>query len=198
MGLLKNLLGTIVDEVQKRNKENANVKTADARVFEDIKTRFGGVNEESTRSRADVYKDYLEKLKQIQQENEASQEVETADKSVFDDFVQEIGKLETRVESQSAGQAPVIDFKTSPPRSADHASGGVQAMTNSSGGSLQMRLNPDMGAPKSNVFVPDQSLLRVLKYSDNSIILDGQSSRFALVDYNGTQGWVLEKYLNFN
>lgn len=197
MGLLKNLLGTIVDEVQKRNQENANVKTADARVFEDIRQKFGGVSEDSGRSRADVYKDFMEKLKQSQQENEASQEVETADKSVFDDFVQEIGRLETRVESQTAGQAPVIDFKTSPSPSAS-AGAGVQAMTNSGGGSLQMRQGPDMGAPKFDIWVPDSSLLRVLKYSDNSIILDGAKSRFALVDYNGQQGWVLEKYLNFN
>lgn len=196
MGLLKNLLGTIVDEVQKRNQANANVKTADTRVFEDIKAKFGGVDEGSTRSRADVYKDFMDKLKQAQQENEASVEVETADKSVFDDFVQEIGKIETRVESQTAGQAPVIDFNTEPRPS--ESSAGVQAMTNSSGGSLQMRQGPDMGAPKFDIWVPDSTLLRVLKYSDNSIILDGQSSRFALVDYNGQQGWVLEKYLNFN
>lgn len=197
MGLLKNLLGTIVDEVQKRNQENANVKTADSRVFEDIKAKFGGVDEGSSRSRADVYKDFLEKLKQAQQENEASPEIETADKSVFDDFVEEIGRIETRVESQSAGKAPVIDFKTAP-RASEPVSEGAQAMTNSGGGSLQMRQGPDMGAPKFDFWVPDSSLLRVLKYSDNSIILDGQPSRFALVDYNGQQGWVLEKYLNFN
>lgn len=197
MGLLKNLLGTIVDEVQKRNRDNANVKTADTRVFEDIKQKFGGVDEGSTRSRADVYKDFLEKIKQAQSENEASTEVETADKSVFDDFVQEIGKIETRVESQTAGQAPVIDFNRAP-SSSQPTEEGVQAMTNSSGGSLQMRQGPDMGAPKFDLWVPDSTLLRVLKYSDNSIILDGQESRFALVDYNGQQGWVLEKYLNFN
>jgi len=196
MGLLKNLLGKVVEEVQNRNRDNANVKTADTRVFDDIRQRFGGVSEDSGRSRADVYKDFLDKLKQAQVDNEASQEVETADKSVFDDFVQEIGKLETRVESQTAGQAPVIDFKTAP-RAAEPVSAGVQAMTNS-GGSLQMRQGPDMGAPKFDLWVPDSSLLRVLKYSDNSIILDGAESRFALVDYNGQQGWVLEKYLNFN
>ena len=195
MGLLKNILGNIVDEVQKRNRENANVKTADSRVFEDLKTKFGGVNEDTGRSRADVYKDFMDKLREAQKENEASTEVETADSSVFTDFVEEIGRIETRVESQSAGQAPVIDFKTS----AGNAAGiGEEAITNSSGGSLQMRLNPDMGAPKSDVFVPDQSLLRVLKYSDNKIILDGAETRFALVDYNGTRGWVLERYLNFN
>jgi len=198
MGLLKNLLGKVIEEVQTRNRENANVKTADTRVFDDIRQKFGGVNEDTGRSRSDVYKDFLEKLKQAKVENEASQEVETADNSVFDDFVQEIGKLETRVESQTAGQAPVIDFKTSPPRPAEPAAVGVEAMTNSNGGALQMRQGPDMGSPKFEIWVPDSTLLRVLKYSDNSIILDGAPSRFALVDYNGQQGWVLEKYLNFN
>lgn len=197
MGILKNLLGNIVDEVQKRNRDNANVKTADTRVFEDIKTKFGGVSEDSGRSRSDVYKDFMDKIREAQQENEANQDVETADSSVFKDFVEQIGKIESRVEPQNRGQAPVIDFNTSTPQS---SSGGVgkQAMTNSMGGSLQMRLNPDMGAPKSDVYVPDQSLLRVLKYSDTSVVLDGAETRFALVEYNGTRGWVLEKYLNFN
>lgn len=198
MGLLKNVLTSIISEVQKRNTENQNVKTANPRVFEEVQMKLSDAdNQSSTRSRADLYKDYMEKIREAQRENEASQEVETADKSVYDDFLQEIERLKTRVEPMDSGKAPDIDFGTPQAPSASNAAG-VQAMTNSMGGSLQMRQSPDMGAAKFQVFVPDQTLIRVIEYSNNSIILDGQESRFALVDFNGQRGWVLEKYLNFN
>lgn len=198
MSLLKNVLTTIIKQVQKKNNDNPNVTTANPRVFEDVQRKLEAADSQpTTRNRADLYKDYMEKIREAQRENEASQEVETADKSVYDDFLQEIERLKTGVELPNAGKAPDLDFGTPQAPSAGSALG-VQAMTNSQGGSLQMRQSPDMGAPKSQVFVPDQTLIRVVEYSDNSIILDGQESRFALVDFNGQRGWVLEKYLNFN
>ncbi len=72
------------------------------------------------------------------------------------------------------------------------------AMTNSMGGSLQLRAKADMGSPMTQVFVPDRSQIRVLGFSSHSINLDGKDVRFALVDYNGQQGWTFESYLNFN
>lgn len=199
MSLLKNVLSTIITQVQKRNQENPNVTTANPRVFEDVQRKLEVADSQpvTTKSRADLYKDYMEKIREAQRENEASQEVETADKSVYDDFLQEIERLKTGVQHQDAGKAPDLDFGKPQAPSAGSALG-VQAMTNSMGGSLQMRQSPDMGAPKSQIFVPDQTLIRVIEYSNNSIVLDGQESRFALVDFNGQRGWVLEKYLNFN
>jgi len=198
MSILKNVLTTIIKQVQKRNNDNPNVTTANPRVFEDVQRKLEDAdNQPTTSSRADLYKDYMEKIKEAQIENEASQEVETADKSVYDDFLQEIERLKTGVEIPNAGQAPDLDFGTPQAPSAAGAVG-VQAMTNSKGGSLQMRQTPSMGSPKSHIFVPDQTLLRVIEYSNNTIILDGQETRFALIDFNGQRGWVLEKYLNFN
>lgn len=72
------------------------------------------------------------------------------------------------------------------------------AMTDSMGGSLQLRAKADMGSPMTTVFVPDRSQIRVLGFSSHSINLDGKDVRFALVDYNGQQGWTFESYLNFN
>lgn len=198
MSILKNVLTTIIKQVQKRNNDNPNVTTANPRVFEDVQRKLEDAdNQPTTSNRADLYKDYMEKIKEAQIENEASQEVETADKSVYDDFLQEIERLKTGVEIPNAGQAPDLDFGT-PQAPSTAGAVGVQAMTNSKGGSLQMRQNPSMGSPKSHIFVPDQTLLRVIEYSDNTIILDGQETRFALIDFNGQRGWVLEKYLNFN
>lgn len=75
---------------------------------------------------------------------------------------------------------------------------GQMALTNSNGGSLQLRVNPDMGAPMTKVFVPDASMIRVLGYSDHSVNLDGRDVRFVLVEYDGQKGWTFESYLNFN
>ncbi len=71
------------------------------------------------------------------------------------------------------------------------------AITDSMGGSLQLRTNADFGAPMTQIFVPDRSQLRVLGFSSHSINLDGKDVRFALVDYNGQQGWTFESYLRF-
>jgi len=74
---------------------------------------------------------------------------------------------------------------------------GSQAMTNSTG-SLALRQTPDMGSQQLNIRVPNKSLLNILEYSENAIILDGKRSRFVLVEYQGQSGWILESYLNFN
>ncbi len=71
------------------------------------------------------------------------------------------------------------------------------ATTDSMGGSLQLRTNADFGAPMTQIFVPDRSQIRVLGFSAHSINLDGKDVRFALVDYNGQQGWTFESYLRF-
>lgn len=71
-------------------------------------------------------------------------------------------------------------------------------MTNSMGGSLSLRAQPDMGAPVHSIRVPDNSLVKVLKYSENSIRLDGKDTRFVLVQVGDQEGWLLESYLNFN
>ncbi len=186
-----NVLVNALKKIAQKNNDNPEVKTADPVVFEQVQQKWEAVEntETSSRSRADVYKDYREKILEAQRENEASSEVETADKSVFTDMLEEIERIQSGgVQSQQPHQAPKIDFPST--------SGLGVAMTNS-GGSIQMRMAPDMGAAKADVWIPNQSGLRVLEYSKNTIILDGQTSRFALVDFQGKQGWVLEKYLNF-
>lgn len=78
-----------------------------------------------------------------------------------------------------------------------HVQNAPVAMTDSMGGSLQLRTNADFGAPMTQIFVPDRSQIRVLGFSAHSINLDGKDVRFALVDYNGQQGWTFESYLRF-
>lgn len=73
---------------------------------------------------------------------------------------------------------------------------GSMVNTNSNGGSLQMRVDPHMGAGTLTTRVPSNASIRVLEYSDqNKINLDGQVSGWYKVDYQGQQGWLLAAYL---
>lgn len=219
---LKDLFGEILKNVAKKNKDDAHVKTADPRVFEAVKKKVEHkeYNIPSGGRRSEVFDDYMEKIRQAKNENIADPEIETADNSVFDDLLKEISDLKQKVNAQESapGAAPLrqhiptletlpgVDpiLRSDAPQPSSQPSApvvdevGMQAMTNSQGGSLQLRAEPSMGAQSIDVRVPDRTLLRVLKYSDNSIMLDGRKSRFALVDFNGQRGWVLENYLNFN
>ena len=134
-------------------------------------------------------------------EASADPNVETADKSVFEDMLKEIEALKAKVAAQeNAAPAPPV-FESTPapaPTPAPSAPAEVMAMTNSNSGSLALRAKPDMGAPINTIRVPDNSLIRVIEYSDKSIILDGQETKFVLVEFDGQTGWILDSYLNFN
>lgn len=219
MGIF-DVFGQILKNVANKNEQDENVKTADPVVFEEVKRKCEEVDEcapEGT-SRSDIYRDYAKKVEEAQRENEASAEVETADKSVFADLMAELERMQNE---ESAGQSntgpgagaaetvfvpPVFNspvyndagVQNEPVRQEEPIINmGSQAMTNSPG-SLELRAEPNMGAAKSSIRVPNKTLLKILQYSDNAIMLDGKRSRFVLVDFNGHQGWILESYLNFN
>ncbi len=214
MGIF-DVFGEIIKQVSKKNKEDDKVKTADPVVFDEVKKKLETVeaNIPSGGRRADVYRDYQEKVREAQRENEANPEVETADSTVFDDLLAEIKKMQEQDQQgqsempQPTHEAPVyvppiqrgpLESQTQPnipsPKAPNY---GSQAMTNSPG-SLALRQAPDMGAQQMNIRVPNKSLLNILEYSENAIILDGKRSRFVLVEYQGQRGWILESYLNFN
>lgn len=193
------LLGKLLKQVAKSNNDNPEVKTADPVVFEEMQKKFENLEtqEETQRSRGDLYKDYYEKVKEAQVENEASPTVETADASVYDQMMKEIEKLKEQVNSQNNAQANIPQYDNSG-SSAPSTNMESRAMTNSMGGSLQIRTAPNMGAESLHVRIPDETIINVLEYSDNKIILDGRESRFVKIEFNGQTGWVLENYLNFN
>lgn len=188
------VLAGILKNVANRNKEDIEVKTADPVVFEELKKKFEKVESVETETREESIYDILNKrVDEARVENEANPEVETADSSVYDTIMKEIEKY------RNSGGTPASEPQATQGYEPPSSSGIMQAMTNSSGGSLQIRQSPDMGAPvHQTVRIPDSSLISVLQYSDNKIILDGRESRFALIEYNGVRGWVLENYLNFN
>lgn len=196
MGLFE-VFGQIIKQVADKNKADEKVETAEPIVFEEVKRKVEEVEQDSkTRSRGDMYKDYYKKVEEAKRENEANPEVKTADASVFDDLLKELDNLRTANENneQTEGQTPDV-FATPQPQPT--RTYGAQAFTNS-GGSLQLRSEPQMMASKLNVYVPDATVLNILQYSENKIILDGKPSRFVLVEHQGQQGWILESYLNFN
>lgn len=216
MGIF-DVFGQILKNVANKNEQDEQVKTADPVVFEEVKRKCEEVDEcaPEGRSRADMYRDYAEKVKEAQRENEASAEVETADKSVFSDLMAELERMQNEESTGQSNTGPTEEAVFIPPvftspvydktevrgpepgRQEPVINLGNQAMTNSPG-SLELRAEPNMGAAKTNIRVPNKTLLRILQYSENAIMLDGKRSRFVLVDFNGQQGWILESYLNFN
>jgi len=220
MGIF-DVFGEILSKVAKKNEDDINVKTADPVVFEEVKKKVEEVdaNLPSGGRRAGAWGNYEEKIKEAQVENEANPEVETADKSVFDDLLAEIKRLQEQEEAhgsahETTGASPrphieqpvyIPPVQTRPleprtprmPERQPQMHRESRAMSNSPG-SLALRDAPSMQAGKLDIRVPNKSMLTILQYSDNSIMLDGQKSRFVLVEYQGQQGWILESYLNFN
>jgi len=202
--------GELIKKVAEKNFKDDKVKTADKSVFEEVQKKVETVEAEETtvKTRADILKEYREKIKEAQVENEANPNVETAHGSVYDDLMAEVENLRQAEEdglretilNRGVVHQPirVLSEEPGPAPSVSRPNLGSQAVTNSMGGSLAFRTAPDMGAPQSKVRIPDKSLLNVIEYSENSINLDGKRSRFVLVDYNGHRGWILESYLNFN
>ena len=191
------LARTVISAVQKRNQENPDVKTADKTVFETMEKEVEDIdrntNTSSDTSRAEAYKEMRRRMEKIQKSNEADPHVETADSSVFDEMQRQIEELNRKIEqqqqNQTSGQANTDGYQ---------AKNESRAVTNSNGGSLEIRKTPSMGASKLDVRIPDGTLLQILEHSDQSIILDGQKSTFVFVNYNGHKGWILDSYLNMN
>lgn len=198
-----NILGKLITKVATKNMERKDVKTADASVFEAMKKKAEELEKfegPQKTSRSDMYKGMSDKVKEVQKANEADPNVETAHSSVFTEMLEEIDRLKHGVEPETERvfKQPQFSEPTAPRSAPSSAPVGAQAWTNSQGGSLAIRTEPSMASPKRELRIPDSSILRVLEYSDNAINLDGKMSRFALVEYEGQRGWILESYLNFN
>ena len=154
------------------------------------------------------------KIEEVKMQNEADAEVPTAEESVFErmkKMIEEQANAEAAAESSNP--APVDTGSWSTPETtavetpatptpnapvADRFGVGNFAMTNSMGGSLAIRQNPDFGAPANSIRIPESSKVKLLEYSEHTVNIDGHDSRWAKVDFNGTVGWILETYLNFN
>ena len=72
---------------------------------------------------------------------------------------------------------------------------GGTALVNS-GGSLALRVDPNMGAGKLRKRLPNNVNVRIVNQdSENTINIDGVNSGWYEVEYEGQRGWVLEIYL---
>ena len=192
---LISLIKQVVTNVQKKNEADPNVKTADPSVFEQMTKKLETKSAEVVDTDDDLCDVLCEEVNQSQVENEADPNVETADNSVFEQMKKELEALKAKVADQetaaSTPDSPVV------PHAANSADA-MMAMTNSGGGSLSLRKEPNMGSASHDIRVDDSTLVKVIEYSDNKIMLDGKASRFVLIEAAGQTGWLLESYLNFN
>ena len=206
MGLFK-VLKEMAEQVQQRNRANPNVETADTSIFDKIKDAVEGLKEKhedpeevARRKKVEAVEELKERVVEVKRQNEADPNVATADSSVFD----ELNDMLEKYKAESKTPPPYdynkeviyeeVDSTPAPSAAADR----VVALTNSMGGSLALRAEPNMGAATNTIRIPDMSRVFVMGYSEHSINLDGKTSRWVQVDFDGQVGWVLEGYLNFN
>lgn len=216
MGLFS-VLKQMAEQVQERNKRNPNVQTADSSVFDKIKDAVEGLkkkhedpDEVARRKRVEAVEELKERVHEVKCENEADPNCETADSSVFDELNDMLEKYKAESTTPSSSYTQPTDINkeviyeevtpTPAPAPAPSSSGDdrVVALTNSMGGSLALRAEPDFGSATNTIRIPDMSRVFIMGYSKHSINLDGKDSRWVHVEYEGQQGWVLEGYLNFN
>ncbi|MEE9437511.1 MAG: hypothetical protein V3V14_00840 [Saprospiraceae bacterium] len=205
--LLFKVFGTVVDKVQEMNKKDEHIQTADKSIFNDLKQKIETTKSEVSTApfgNEDLYETLKKHINTTQVTNRENPEVETADVSVFDNLMKEIEELKSKVATQESKNT---DTKHTKAQSGnvlerlehiDKYTGAQQAMTNSMGGSLSIRLKPEISSPANHVRLPDDTLINVLEYSDHTINLDGKTSRWAHIEFNGQRGWIPESYLNFN
>jgi len=197
-----NIIKEVIKTVKKKNQADPNVKTADASVFDQIEKH---VDSSKSTETGDFLEDLKRNVNHVQRENRDNPNVETADSSVFENMQKELEALKAKLAKQqntATTPTPASTNYTNPPAPVETkrtpAVEQILAMTNSGGGSLAMRTEPNMGAATMASRVADSSLVKVIEYSKNSINLDGKNTRFVKVDVNGQVGWLLESYLNFN
>ncbi len=195
------ILKEVIKSVKNKNQADPNVKTADPSVFDQLEKRV----DNSKPAETEVFIEEMKRnVDHVQRENRDNPNVETADRSIFENMQKELEALKAKMAQQNntTASAPAASSTyTNEPAPEVKRTPAVEqtlAMTNSGGGSLSMRTQPDMGAATLDTRVADSSLVKVIQYSDNSIHLDGKNTRFVKVDVNGQVGWILESYLNFN
>ncbi len=195
------ILKEVIKSVKNKNQADPNVKTADPSVFDQLEKRV----DNSKPAETEVFIEEMKRnVDHVQRENRDNPNVETADRSIFENMQKELEALKAKMAQQNntTASAPAAssNYRNEPAPEVKRTPAVEQtlAMTNSGGGSLSMRTQPDMGAATLDTRVADSSLVKVIQYSDNSIHLDGKNTRFVKVDVNGQVGWILESYLNFN
>lgn len=219
MSFLKYLpvIKNVFSQVQKKNKENPEEKTAAPQVFDRVEKKIGEVDFDNVSSddQAVLIEMLRKKIEEARIENEAAPEEETAEVSVFDQLnkqMQEVFNSESnqvgagrvyRGSSPSHTSSTNNDrYSSSPEPSMDpqrptKPMPGSTALIESGGGSLALRVSPDMGAAQLSDRLPHQSQVYVMETTmANPIHLDGKVSGWCKVEHNGVQGWILDRYLN--
>lgn len=200
------LLKTVFSGIKNENEANPEEVTAPESVFKKVEESLENTSSEeaSGRSREELYKGFMEKLKHIQTENEANPEEQTAPPTVFEKMQKQIDDLQRQVAEAERNDVPV-SFEPGPsynpnpgqPTAKTSPRMPVMAMTQSDGGSIVMRADPAMGSAQNSTRIPHGANIQIIGYSDKGINLDGHVSKWVRVDYNGQRGWIFDKYLDF-
>jgi len=193
-----------VKEVKQKNEADPEEDTADSSVFNSLEEKIRKLQEENERLKnepgASRQKIEIPSLDNKPSEVKTNNPFEMPNINIErpDINIERLGNRPSEVFSNKRNDLPNIN--TPPPANynPNDERPGTIAMTNSMGGSLAIRVEPDFGAGQMDVRIPDMSRITLIQYSQHAMMLDGKKTRWVLIDYQGIQGWIPESYLNFN
>ncbi len=198
-----------IEESRKENEANPNEETADSSVFDDMQKEIETLKAKIAEQERIEAEQRIADLKAQIAEEKAEEERKKAEAELAraQEEARRRAEEEARIKAEEERkkglfnniQIPSVPDLPSVPRPGNLKEiKGKSAVTNSMGGSIAIRMHPELNAPQSVKRVPDKSLIRIMQFSTHTLSVDGMDSRWVEIEYEGEQGWVLERYLNFN
>ncbi len=215
-----------IEDTRKENEADPNVNTADPSVFDDMQRELAELKAKiAEQEREQQNKEHDARLADLKAQ--AAEEKRRAEEANKPKMPRGLDDLKIPGITPTTPQVPrglddlkipgvTPSFPTPPPRrgklratpppaqpsyherKTHEVAAGATAVMNSMGGSLAIRMHPELNSPQSTKRVQDQSLVRILRYTEDTLNVDGMDSRWVEIEYDGERGWVLERYLNFN
>lgn len=143
-----------------------------------------------------------QRMEQAKVDNEQRQDEPTADANVWDQLMGEIQKMEAQPTGQVQSQQQQQQPESARPTEARHnpwAPSGVAPIAQGviiSDGSVNLRSQPNMGAPRSEFRIQSGSVVNLVgEDKSNPVNLDGNVCGWCKVSVDGVEGWIPDAYL---
>jgi len=141
-----------------------------------------------------------QRMEEAKADNQQRQDEPTADANVWDQLMGEIQKLETQPTGQvQSQQQQQPSHQPQQPRHNPWAASGAAPIAQGviiSDGSVNLRSQPNMGAPRSEFRIQSGSVVNLVgEDKSNPVNLDGNICGWCKVSVDGVEGWIPDAYL---
>ncbi len=180
-----------IEQARQENEASPTEETAEASIFERMREEIERLEKQEEDCEEPTIEMDVPDIQEIPSSNRDS------NNSPISDFLEQLGDNYNNKEvGNYETPAPETTSYEAPSSVGSSLQIGSMAMTNSNGGSLALRSEPNMGAAQNSNRIPHGAQIRILDYSDqNKINLDGQICGWYKIEANGQVGWLLDMYL---